>query len=127
MTYDLTPCHLKALTSVISYDSLIPRMTSVLATTSNSSIIIAITAILERALSDSTYTFPSATPLASDSASSLHKKSYAASISSVPSMVGGSLGAREQVLEDLGMRGLAEMSFPVVRMERWVIRREDAS
>ena len=101
------------------YDSLIPRITTVLATTSNPDILDCATSILQRALSDSTYTFPSSAALTSESASSLNQKSYAVSISSMPSLPGGSgLSAREQVLEDLGMKGLAESSFPAVRMER---------
>ncbi len=91
-------------------------MTGLLATTTNPGILTAVTAILERALSDSTYTFPSNTPVTSESVSSFNQKSYAASISSSPSM--RDLSAREQVLEDLGMRGLAELSFPAVKMER---------
>jgi neurofibromin 1 len=115
----------------LSYDTLVPRMTAVLATTSNTSILSSVTAILERALADTNYSFPSAGILSSESMSSLHQKSYSASISSVPSVTGlgigggmggsnggGGGGRAETVLEDMGMKGLAELSFPHARMER---------
>jgi len=44
-----------------------------------------------------------------------HDKSYSASISSMPSLA---VGSREQVLEDLGMRGLGELSFGQMKPER---------
>ena len=102
----------------VRYDLLIPRMMAVLATTSNPQLLAVVTSILERALSDSTYTFPTGPMPASESMTSL-TRSQSTSISSVPSLVGGAeLAARDQLLEDLGMRGLAELSFPAVRMER---------
>ncbi|OXB36317.1 neurofibromin 1 [Cryptococcus neoformans] len=103
----------------MAYDSLIPRIVSTLTSTNNISIISSSTTILERALSDPNYTFTntSAIPNA-DSNTSLpypgHGKVYASSISSSPS-VGA---AREQVLDDLGMKGLAELAFPQVKVER---------
>ncbi|ORX39325.1 putative ras GTPase activator [Kockovaella imperatae] len=98
------------------YDSLIPRMTAALATTSSVPIINAITLILERAMADPNYTFPP-TLNASESTSSLQlqAKSYAQSISSAPS-VGQS--PRDQVLEDLGMRGIAELTFPAMKLDQ---------
>ena len=93
-------------------------MTGVLASTTNVAILTAATSILERALSDSTYTFPSSGFPSSESNTSLNHKSHTASISSASMNGGGVPNASEQVLEDLGMKGLAEMNFPAVRMER---------
>lgn len=100
----------------MAYDSLIPRMTAVLASTSNTAILSAVSSILERAMGDPSYTFPS--PMyPSESNSSLHQKSYSASISSVPSVFGvGTKG--DGLLEEMGMKGLADLSFPAGRMER---------
>jgi neurofibromin 1 len=107
--------------ALVRYDSLVPRMTAVLATTSNTTILSSVTTILERALTDSHYTFPTTGILSSESMSSLHQKSYSASISSAPSATGAggaTGGARGEVLDELGMRGLGEMGFPNGRMER---------
>lgn len=106
-----------------SYDSLIPRIVATLTTTNNTLIINSSTTILERALSDPNYTFtnPSAI-LSADSSTSLpqggHGTVYASSISSNPNVV----AAREQVLDDLGMKGLAEIAFPEVKVDRYVVR-----
>ncbi|WVF65508.1 hypothetical protein IAT40_000236 [Kwoniella sp. CBS 6097] len=104
----------------MAYDLLIPRIISTLTTTSNLSILRSTTVILERALSDPNYSLPnpSALPTA-DSSTSLHMhgKGYSPSISSNPSM-GGQSAAREQVLEDLGMKGLGELAFPPVKADR---------
>jgi neurofibromin 1 len=89
-------------------------MTAVLATTASLPILSAVTQILERAMTDPTYTFPSS-QMTSESMSSLHHKKYSTSISSARSL---GLGAREQVLEDLGMKGLGELGFPSAKMER---------
>jgi neurofibromin 1 len=125
------------------YDSLIPRMTSVLSTTTTLPILESVSILLETALRDPNYTFPQ-TALHGESSSSLphshsaqfganngggpglgsgsgsgfgrgHDKSYSASISSMPSL---GVGSREQVLEDLGMRGLGELSFGAMKPER---------
>ncbi|KAK4687682.1 neurofibromin 1, partial [Tremellales sp. Uapishka_1] len=101
----------------MAYDSLVPRMTAVLATTANKDILSAVTVTLERAMSDPTYTFPSMPPTSDSTTSLHHQTSYSASISSIPSM---GMGAREQVLDDLGMKGLGELSFPSAKMERIV-------
>ncbi|WVN87921.1 uncharacterized protein L203_103118 [Cryptococcus depauperatus CBS 7841] len=112
----------------MAYDSLIPRIISTITTTSNSSIIQASTTILERAFTDPNgYTIPPLSTLPSiDSNTSLHhaghSKPYAPSISSNLSLS----GQREQVLEDLGMKGLGELAFPQVKtdqlsmMAKWV-------
>ncbi|ORY28775.1 hypothetical protein BCR39DRAFT_533800 [Naematelia encephala] len=104
----------------MAYDTLIPRMTAVLGTTTNVSVLDSITRILERAISDPNYSFPSQALASNETQStSTHQKSYNGSISSSPSMTGivGS-GAREAFLEDLGMNGLAELGFPSVKMDR---------
>ncbi|KIR99934.1 neurofibromin 1 [Cryptococcus deuterogattii 2001/935-1] len=103
----------------MAYDSLIPRIVATLTTTNNTLIINSSTTILERALSDPNYTFTNSSAiLSADSSTSLshggHGTVYASSISSNLS-VGA---AREQVLDDLGMKGLAELAFPQVRMDR---------
>ncbi|KAL7420982.1 Ras GTPase activating protein ira2 [Cryptotrichosporon argae] len=106
----------------MAYDSLIPRMMAVVATTSSTAILSNATLIFERAMADGSYSFPSGPSGApglppSESTSSLrHQKSYSASISSATPSQG--LGQREQVLEDLGMKGLAEITFPQVRVDR---------
>ncbi|ODN95826.1 neurofibromin 1 [Cryptococcus wingfieldii CBS 7118] len=109
------------------YSSLIPRIMSTLGATSNISIINSSTVILERALMDDTYAFPNLSAIPStDSSTSLphgHGKPYASSISSTPSVVAGT---KEQLLEDIGMKGLGELAFPQVKadrltmMARWV-------
>ncbi|OCF40958.1 neurofibromin 1 [Kwoniella heveanensis CBS 569] len=104
----------------MAYDLLIPRIISTLTTTSNLSILRSTTVILERALSDPNYSLPNPTGLpTADSSTSLHMhgKGYSPSISSNPSM-GGQSAAREQVLEDLGMKGLGELAFPPVKVDR---------
>lgn len=106
----------------MTYDTLVPRMLSTLSTTPNTQILGVITLILERAMSDPSFQFPSA--LSSESQSSLQMRGYSASISSEPSAPG--LGAREAVLDDLGMKGLGDMSFAQVKpdrlalMARWI-------
>ena len=52
----------------------------------------------------------------------LHKNHFG-SISSQPSTVAedgqaGRLGNKDQMLDDLGMRGLGELGFPGVKMDR---------
>lgn len=117
---------------MFSYDSLIPRMTAVLSTTSTLPVLQAVSTLLETALRDPTYSFPA--NLASDSSHSLHQsqsgphgsgmpsmgshaKSYSASISSMPSM---GMTGRDQVLDDLGMRGLGELSFAHMKADKVV-------
>ncbi|WVW79391.1 hypothetical protein I302_101360 [Kwoniella bestiolae CBS 10118] len=105
----------------MAYDILIPRIITTLTTTSNLSILKSTSIILERALSDPNYSLPSMSSLpTTDSFTSLHlhgPKMYASSISSSPSLTPNN-GAREQVLEDLGMRGLAELNFVQVKSDR---------
>jgi neurofibromin 1 len=85
-------------------------MTAVLNTTSSTTILSAVTQIFERAMVDTTYSFP----VSPSDTASLHKKSSFAN--SAPSTNGPS--AREQVLEDLGMKGLTDMSFTSVKIDR---------
>jgi neurofibromin 1 len=85
----------------MTYDQLLPRITTVLTLTSSNAIVDAVTLILERAMTDKSY------PLSSDS---LYKKNSFAGLSTGPS--------REQLLEDVGMKGLTEMSFTTVKMDR---------
>lgn len=101
-----------------SYDSLVPKMTAVLSSNPSQKILKSVTFILERAMSDVNYTFPSlpSSSYRNESTTSLHGKGYSASITSNPSSQGP--GAREQVLEDLGMKGLGEMKFLPVKVER---------
>ncbi|WVR09039.1 hypothetical protein IAU60_006099 [Kwoniella sp. DSM 27419] len=104
----------------MTYDALIPRILATMATTSNLSILRSTTTILERALADPNYSLPNLTGLSvTDSSTSLamHGKMYAPSISSNPSN-GGQGAAREQVLEDLGMKGLGDLSFPPAQPDR---------
>lgn len=130
------------------HDSLVPRLTAVLGTTSNTTILNSVSTILERAMLDPAYTFGTGVGSMgssgiqhSDSLNSLHAKSAYASVgggglSASPSMaftasmsasVTGSpaLGAPvrtggrgEAVLDELGMRGLADIGFPPGKMER---------
>lgn len=137
------------------YDSLVPRLTAVLGTTSNTTILNSVSTILERAMLDPAYTFGSSgfvTPGGggsigssgmqhSDSLNSLHAKSAYASaggggITASPSMAfsasmsaagtgspalggpGRTGGRGEAVLDELGMRGLADVGFPAGKMER---------
>ncbi|WRT69099.1 uncharacterized protein IL334_006083 [Kwoniella shivajii] len=112
----------------MAYDVLIPRIISTLTTTSNLSILKSTSTILEKALSDPNYSIPSLNALpTTDSSTSLHlhgKGAYASSISSSPSLATN--GAREQVLEELGMKGLSELAFEKVKpdklamMTKWV-------
>ncbi|WWD06786.1 hypothetical protein V865_004881 [Kwoniella europaea PYCC6329] len=108
----------------MAYDILIPRIITTLTTTSNLSILKSTSIILERALSDPTYSLPSLSGLpTADSSTSLHHqhhghgKIYASSISSSPSLTTNN-GAREQVLEDVGMRGLNDLNFVQVKSDR---------
>lgn len=88
----------------MAYDSLIPRMTAVLTTTASTSILSAVTLIFERAMADSTYSF---------GAQANGDRKYGGS-----SLGSNVSGAREQVLEDLGMKGLSDMSFQGVKIDR---------
>lgn len=97
-----------------AYDTLIPRMTGVLTTTTSTAILQNVTLIFERAMADSSYTFP--TGLATDSSSSVHNKNYSASVSS--GQTNPTVRPRDQVLEDLGMKGLTDMSFTGVKLDR---------
>ncbi|WVQ63868.1 uncharacterized protein L199_002024 [Kwoniella botswanensis] len=108
----------------MAYDILIPRIITTLTTTSNLSILNSTSIILERALSDPSYSLPSLSGLpTADSSTSLHHqhhghgKIYASSISSSPSLTTNN-GAREQVLEDVGMRGLNDLNFVQVKSDR---------
>nr|XP_031861450.1 uncharacterized protein CI109_003054 [Kwoniella shandongensis]KAA5528522.1 hypothetical protein CI109_003054 [Kwoniella shandongensis] len=114
----------------MAYDSLIPRIITTLTSTSNLSILRSTTSILERAFSDPNYNFSthlSGLPTTESSTSLQHQahsqlgKGYPASVSSSPSPSFGTgigQGTREQVLEELGMRGLGELSFPPVKVDR---------
>jgi len=102
-------------------------MTATLATTPSSQILEIVTSLLDKALVDPNYTFPSQSGLTgSESMTSLsmHQKSHSGSISSQPSISGidgglvGRVGGRDQMLEDLGMKGLTELGFPGVKMDR---------
>ncbi|CAK9779949.1 putative ras GTPase activator [Cutaneotrichosporon oleaginosum] len=97
-----------------AYDTLIPRMTGVLTTTTSTAILQNVTLIFERAMADASYTFP--TGIATDSSSSVHKKNYSASVSSGQTNI--NVRPRDQVLEDLGMKGLTDMSFSGVKLDR---------
>ena len=124
---------------IFRYDNLLPRAISVLGNTSNPAIISSITAIINHAMTDPTYTFPadlgpmeSTLSLNSHGLSQhlqsqtqfqqhQHGRSYSASISSVHAPTtntsrGGSRG--DVMLEDLGMRGLGEMSFNIGKSDR---------
>lgn len=92
----------------MSYDTLIPRMTTVLSTTASTAIMHSVTLLFERALADASYSFPATH---ADSNTSLHKKTYAPSVASTSVQ-------REQVLDDLGMKGLADMTFQGVKLDR---------
>jgi neurofibromin 1 len=91
-------------------------MTGVLTTTTSTAILQNVTLIFERAMADASYTFP--TGLATDSSSSVLKKNYSASVSSGQTNV--NVRPRDQVLEDLGMKGLTDMSFTGVKLDRYV-------
>lgn len=109
-------------------------MVSVLSTTSTIPILDSITIILERAMLEPSYSFPNGSGFPpSDSMSSLqhaqhnthtpsssfghnHTKNYAGSISSVSPSLNNA--ARDQALDDLGLRSLAELSFVPVKGDR---------
>ena len=110
------PCVDLSAADCFRHDSLIPRMTATLASTSNTTILCLAGDLLSRAMADPSYTLPGIT---SDSVSSLHNRAYSASITSLPSLTGVS-HTRAQLLEDLGMRGLAEANFPSQAIERSV-------
>jgi neurofibromin 1 len=108
-------------------------MTATLATTPSVPILEIITSLFDKALSDPQYSFPSQPGLGiseSMTSLSLHQKSVSGSISSQPSISGvdgglagraganASAGGRDQMLEDLGMKGLVELGFPSVKMDR---------
>jgi len=112
-------------------------MTAALSTTSTLPILQAVSTLLETALRDPTYTFPtvahgteSSNSLqhsqstshglanAAGSSSHNHTRSYSASISSMPSI---GMAGRDQVLDDLGMRGLGELSFSQMKGERLAV------
>lgn len=95
----------------MSYDTLIPRMTAVLNTTISTPIMQSITHLFDKAMSDASYSFPTAGH--ADSNSSLHRKTYAPSVTST-----SAVAQREAVLDDLGMKGLADMSFQPVNFDR---------
>jgi neurofibromin 1 len=91
-----------------------------LSTTSTLSILDSVSTILQNALSDSNYNFPTTSTLTgSDSVTSFqhannsglgHTKSFSGSVSSLtPSMAANA--PRDQVVDDLGMRGLMDLSF----------------
>jgi len=84
-------------------------MTGVLNTTSSTAILSAVTQIFERAMVDTTYSFPS-----TGDGASIHKKSSFAS--GAPTSNGPS--PREVILEEHGMKGLTEMSFVSVKLDR---------
>lgn len=90
-------------------------MTAVLATTTTVPIITSITTILNKAMVDPAYSFPQSNLPTSESHTSLHHRSQSGSVSSHPSI---GAGAREQLLEDMGMRGLSELTFVNVKMDR---------
>lgn len=100
-----------------AYDTLIPRMTGVLTTTTSTAILQNVTLIFERAMADAMYTFP--TGLATESSSSVHKKNYSPSVSS-GNTSNLNVRPRDQVLEDLGMKGLTDMGFTGVKLDRYV-------
>lgn len=113
------------------YDTIIPRAVSVLGNTTNPSIIASVTTIIDRALADPSYTFPtdmgpseSSLSLNNHNHAARHGRSYSASISSIPSGAvgqqrdGGALNRGETMLEEMGMRGLGDMSFNMGKNDR---------
>lgn len=115
----------------MSYDALIPRMTATLSTTAHPGVLDAITTILERAMLDSTYTFPAQLPRTDSQSSLAPSHSYSQSLAQAhgftgagyePSTGSGSVrtgaGQRDQVLEEMGMKGLTELSWSVPKMDR---------
>jgi hypothetical protein len=90
------------------YDGLMPRMTAILNTTSNPAIMSAVCDIMERAIT------PKGSLTPSSSFGHHPKSSIASSTFSQPPE------GRDQVLDDLGMKGLTETSFPTPNLERCV-------
>jgi neurofibromin 1 len=99
----------------MAYDSLIPRLSTTINTSSHPALIHNATIVLSRALADTAYTFPSSSSHANDSQTSL-QQSFKGSISSLNG--GGGGGAMIAVLDDLGMKGLSEGGFAPVKTER---------
>ncbi|WWC91180.1 uncharacterized protein L201_006121 [Kwoniella dendrophila CBS 6074] len=118
------------------YDILIPKIISTLTTTSNLSVLQSTSIILERALSDPNYSLTvlpktestTSVNLSSQNNINNNNKIYTNSLSSKTSLSnnGNGGGTREQVLDDLGMKGLSELNFGQVKpdklamMAKWV-------
>ncbi|WWC73068.1 uncharacterized protein I206_107033 [Kwoniella pini CBS 10737] len=111
----------------MTYDVIIPKIITTLTTTSNLSILKSTSIILEIALSNSSYSLPNLSH--TDSSTSLnlhnqqhhhhhHQKVYSASISSNPSLGASGTGSREQVLDDLGFKGLNELGFIQIKYDK---------
>lgn len=88
-------------------------MAGVMGSTSSTAILSAVTVIMERAMADASYSFAPVPIAGTESTQSLHQKNFSTSInnSAAPMPVVTPHGTREQVLDDLGMRGLNDMSF----------------
>jgi neurofibromin 1 len=103
---------------LMAYDSLLPRLSATINTSTNLALIHSANIVLSKARSDPSYHFPTTGPKASDSQTSL-QQSFKGSISSIPG--GGSSatgGQMIRVLDDLGMKGLGEGGLAPVKTEK---------
>jgi neurofibromin 1 len=99
----------------MAYDSLLPKLSTTLWTSSSPTLIQNATTIIARALTDPNYSFPElALPMNESQGSLAH--GYQQSISSANGFVGK--GPMVAVLDDLGMKGLTEGGFGPARPER---------
>lgn len=94
-----------------------------LGNTTNPSIIASVTSIIEHAMANPSYSFPNgdmgpteSTLSLNQQVNSLHGRSYSGSIVSVSSPPSAGQGVR--VLEEMGMKGLADMSFNTGKVDR---------
>lgn len=101
---------------LMAYDSLLPRLSATINTSTNPALIQSASIVLSKALADPSYHFPTTGPLASDSQTSL-QQSFQGSISSIPAG-SGTGGPMIGVLDDLGMKGLGEGGFAPTKPEK---------
>lgn len=99
----------------MAYDSLLPRLSATINTSTNPALISTASILLAKALADPSYSFSTSGALASESQSSL-QPSFHGSISSMPAATTG--GQMNAVLDDLGMKGLGEGGFAPVKTDK---------
>lgn len=101
----------------MTYDTLLPRLSATINTSSNPALISSAKIVLSKARADPTYHFPNTGPKANDSQTSL-QHSFKGSISSIPGGSASGGPGLTSVLDDLGMKGLGEGEFAPVKIEK---------